>query len=131
MTIAFNPWHLRIGQATMTVPSYVSQASTPRGPGATVGGYGSINASCQSDFKMVEVGVESYKAETGIWPSNVSILESRARLADGDLITSLIRPLQPNGYYTITVSGPNVTVMSDGIARTSRSASVACVQVTD
>lgn len=131
LTLTFDPAHIRVGQTSTSV-AYAAPADAQAAASNPVTSLQPADGSCQSEYKMIEVGQEVYKAEMGSWPTSLSALETPTRSpVTGAMMGPWIPSIPVNGHFTISVSGDTAIVHAAGsaVAVTDRSAAVACQYV--
>ncbi|HWE57220.1 MAG TPA: prepilin-type N-terminal cleavage/methylation domain-containing protein [Acidimicrobiales bacterium] len=70
----------------------------------------SSNASCQSDWKTVEVAAEAYKAQMGAYPSGVTALLTTATSpTSGQTVGPWLKDTPGGTKYSIVVGSANLT----------------------
>jgi prepilin-type N-terminal cleavage/methylation domain-containing protein len=95
----------------------------------------SANASCQSDFKVVQTAEEAYKAQMAVYDGTLTDLTTTTTDAQGFTVGPWIKSVPTSSHYGIAVATATgaITVtptQTGGVPVTATDANTACAGVT-
>lgn len=82
--------------------------------------HSTAQSACISDFRTVEVAAEAYKAQTGVYPSNVNALLQTATVSGGSTVGPWLAapPVNPGRYQIAVDSNGNIAVYTTDVPPT-------------